>query len=283
MAALDATSAPEIASKFGVQGYPTIKYFKYGSTTPEEYNGGRSADTIVEWVNEKVGTSRKVKAPPSPVTTLHSDNFDDAVKSKDALVEFYAPWCGHCKQLAPTYEQLAEAFVSEESVLIAKVDATLDGDIADRFGVQGYPTLKWFPAGSLEAMDYSSSRDIDGLVEFVNSMSGTAREADGSLKATAGRVEELDELILKHIGDGGAFDGILVDAMVAAVEAMEGKMKTAGSAYITHLNKAISKGGAEYFRKEIARLDGMISSPNVSPSNKGKFQLKQNILKAFAM
>ncbi len=92
LAALDATSAPEIASKYGVQGYPTIKFFKEGSTDAEDYDGGRSADTIVEWVNDKVGTSRAVKAAPSAVTTLNSANFDDLVAAKAALVEFYAPW-----------------------------------------------------------------------------------------------------------------------------------------------------------------------------------------------
>ncbi len=98
IAAVDATQAQSLASKYGVQGYPTIKFFPKGSTTPEEYQGGRTADTIVKWVNDKVGTTRKVKTAPSFVTTLTSDNFDQFVGgNKAALVEFYAPWCGHCK------------------------------------------------------------------------------------------------------------------------------------------------------------------------------------------
>jgi len=117
IAALDATTAESIASQYQVTGYPTIKYFPKGSTTPIDYDGGRTADTIVQWVtsqlsrrslnsllflhrwvNEKIGTSRKVKVPASAVTTLTVDNFDAlALGSKAALVEFYAPWCGHCK------------------------------------------------------------------------------------------------------------------------------------------------------------------------------------------
>lgn len=91
--AVDATAATSLASKYGVSGYPTIKFFPKGKTTPEEYNGGRTADTIVSWVNSKVGTTRKVKQLPSDVLTLTSENFaENVLGERGALVEFYAPW-----------------------------------------------------------------------------------------------------------------------------------------------------------------------------------------------
>ena len=55
--------------------------------------------------------------------------------------------CGHCKSLAPTYEKLGEAFAKTE-VIIAKVDADADKTLSSRFGVQGFPTLTYFPKGS---------------------------------------------------------------------------------------------------------------------------------------
>ena len=63
------------------------------------------------------------------VTVLNNDNFDDHVKSNEyVLVKFYAPWCGHCKRLAPTWEELATKYADDEGVSIAKVDCTAEGN-----------------------------------------------------------------------------------------------------------------------------------------------------------
>ena len=57
-----------------------------------------------------------------------------------------APWCGHCKKLAPIWDELAEKFEGAKDVVIAKVDSTLNE--LEEVSVQGFPTLKMFPANS---------------------------------------------------------------------------------------------------------------------------------------
>lgn len=278
LAALDATEANAIAQKYEVRGYPTIKFFPKGSKEPEEYNGGRTAKEIVDWVNKKVGTKRSVKTPPSFVTTLTTENFDSlALGSKAALVEFYAPWCGHCKQLAPKYETLASVFAGEPDVLIAKVDATEEGDVANRFDIAGYPTIKFFPAGSAEAEDYNGGREVEDFVEFINDKVGTERLANGALKPTAGHVATLDSIITeaKYV-----VDNAVLEKLTTAATELEGKAVAYGKVYLAIAQKVVSKG-ADYAAKEFQRVGKLLAGKSIKPENKYNFQLKQNILQAF--
>jgi thioredoxin-like negative regulator of GroEL len=98
------------------------------------YTGSREPEDIIKFINEKAGTNVKLPTPVSYVTVLTPENFDKVVldPAKDVFVEFYAPWCGHCKHLAPTYEKFATAFKAEPDVVIAKIDADKYKDLANK-------------------------------------------------------------------------------------------------------------------------------------------------------
>ena len=111
----------------------------------------------------------------SAVLDLIPTNFDDVVlkSGKPALVEFFAPWCGHCKRLAPVFEELATSFeFATDKVSIAKVDADAEKSLGKRFGIQGFPTLKWFDGSSDTPEDYNGGRDLEELQEFIVSKTG---------------------------------------------------------------------------------------------------------------
>lgn len=104
IAKVDADAERSLGERFDVKGFPTLKWFPKGNTAGEEYDGGRTADTIVSWINQKTGLNRKVKKTPSAVVELTAANFDQVVQSgKHVLVEFMASWCGHCKSLVRKY------------------------------------------------------------------------------------------------------------------------------------------------------------------------------------
>jgi len=103
------------------------------------------------------------------VLTLTTATFDDALtRHNRMLVEFYAPWCGHCKQLDPEYKQAASEMKQERlETVLAKVDATLEPEVAKRYGVSGYPTLKYFVKGQSEPKDFEGERTASGLKAWL--------------------------------------------------------------------------------------------------------------------
>ena len=86
----------------------------------------------------------------NPVVKLVAHNYKDVLEQtdKDVFVKYYAPWCGHCKKLAPTWEELAEIFGSNKDdakVVVADIDHT-NNDVDVPYNIEGYPTLLMFPA-----------------------------------------------------------------------------------------------------------------------------------------
>jgi len=138
----------------------------------------------------------------SAVLDLLPSNFDDIVlkSGKPALVEFFAPWCGHCKTLAPIYDELAGTFESQkDKLVIAKVDADEHKELGRRFGVQGFPTLKWFDGKSAEPVDYNSGRDLESLQAFVAEKTGIKPK---KAKAAQSSVEMLTDTNFKQAVNG---------------------------------------------------------------------------------
>jgi len=210
----------------------------------------------------------------------HTNNTNNSLirltSGKGALVEFYAPWCGHCKQLTPKYEKLAQVFAGEKDVLVAKVDATEENDLANKYDVSGYPTIKYFPKDGSEPVSYEGGREVDEFVKYLNEKVGTKRTPEGNLLPEAGRVKELDE----HISAAKAIDDDLLKKLTAAAEKLTEADASHAKQYLTFAKNIIAKG-AEYPTKEKARLLKMVSNANVNPDSKTQFLYKINIIGAF--
>ena len=85
------------------------------------------------------------------------------------LAEFFAPWCGHCKALAPEYEEAATT-LSDKAIKLAKIDCTEQQDLCQQYGVEGYPTLKVF-RGTENVSPYSGPRKAPAIVSYMTKQS----------------------------------------------------------------------------------------------------------------
>ena len=93
----------------------------------ETYKGGRDLASMKDFVKTMTGgTTVEAKEVQSNVVILNKDNFESTIKDGVIFIKFFAPWCGHCKRLAPTWEELATKFSGNSNVKIAKVDCTAD-------------------------------------------------------------------------------------------------------------------------------------------------------------
>eukprot|EP01134_Creolimax_fragrantissima_P005485 CFRG5485T1 len=125
-----------------------------------------------------------------PVKILVGKNFHEIAfdESKDVFVEFYAPWCGHCKSLAPIWEQLAEEYEGDDTIVIAKMDSTAN-EVAE-VSVEGFPTLKFFPKNAgQKIIDYDGDRTLEDLRSFLNKSTVTT-DASGKDEAAETETEE---------------------------------------------------------------------------------------------
>lgn len=214
---------PEVVPLFAIQNLEANK--KYGIDQKEHPNP--SAKTISKFVEDFVGgkLSPIIKSQPLPtdeevaaelVVKLVAHNHESVVKdtSKDVIVKYFADWCGHCKAMAPTWDELASIFDSNKpdaQVVVAKLEHP-ENDVDVPVPIEGYPTILLYPAngevdektGLRVPISFNGARDLDSLIDFIKENGG--HKVDGqALKEAKGGVieedEEAEETVEKKTGD----------------------------------------------------------------------------------
>lgn len=181
-----------------------------------------------------------------------------------------------CKQLAPTWEDLANDFARDENVVIAKVDCEAENSksLAKEFGIQGFPTIKYFPAGSSEAVAYEGGRAENNFVDYINEKVGTHRVVGGGLDKKAGTIPTFDSLVAKYVP---------TKSFAKLSDEIKKSAKNVQAQYAQYYIKVTEKlkESEGYVTKEFNRLTKIVSKGGLAPEKLDDLISRSNILRQF--
>ena len=183
------------------------------------------------------------------VTVLNNLTFDGHIGGTTGVfVKFFAPWCGHCKQMAPDWEKLSEKYSENDLIDIAEVDCTENNELCKKHGVQGFPTLRAFPIQSSDSELYEGARALDAFAKFVDdgalnaictSLTKDVCDADG-LK----EIEELEALGSATIAERIAENEKAIADAEAAMKATTAELQATFTAAQAVMKEAIEAASA---------------------------------------
>lgn len=176
-AKLDGKKWAQHAKSFGIEN-STPGIVIEDRTSKKKFAYKQSAITVADFKAFVEGFAAKTLDPifksepipadnTGPLTVIVGKNYEDVVinNEKDVFVKFYAPWCGHCKSLAPKYDELAEMFKDDANIVIAKVNSVENDTPMD---ISGFPTLYFYPKGAKgEPMRYNGDREAQAMADFI--------------------------------------------------------------------------------------------------------------------
>ena len=125
------------------------------------------------------------------LTTVVGSTWKDIVMddTKDVFIEYYAPWCGHCKALEPIWKELGEKTKDIDDLVIAKMDATLNE--VQGLDINGFPTVKFHPKGGKPVHDYKGKRGVVGdFMQWLNEYEDSTAFKEGLIKRREEREAE---------------------------------------------------------------------------------------------
>lgn len=135
------------------------------------------------------------------VIILTDSTFDKAVEKYEyLLVLFYAPWCGHCKKFHPEYEKAATV-LRKENLYLAKVDATVEKKLAEKFEIQGFPTVKLFIKG--QAIEYTGGRRESEVINWMRKKTGPATKTLKTVEEVE-KFQKDNDVVLVYFGSNKA-------------------------------------------------------------------------------
>ncbi|KAI8645535.1 thioredoxin-like protein [Parasitella parasitica] len=183
-ARLNCAAHKSFCSEMGISRIPTLQS-NFNGGEWKQYIGDFSADTVDKFIRES-RIKRNEHGKNVELTT--SAQLKTIIGSKEPwFVKFYAPWCTHCKHLAPIWESLAKKL--QGKVNVAEVNCEDNKALCQEYKIAGLPTLNYFVHEA--TLKYTGERKLEKLLDYAIEMSGspvhnidTDSELDSLLKAS---------------------------------------------------------------------------------------------------
>ncbi|TRM68611.1 thioredoxin-like protein [Schizophyllum amplum] len=214
LAQVDCAMHGDLCNANGVKGYPQLNMYHNGEMV-EQFREARELDVLKAFIQKHRDTvSEPVEPPPTteaaaPVvlnptgTVLALDDklLTETLALGPAFIKFYAPWCGHCKKLSPTWKLLAQHM--QNRLTIAEVDCEAHPAICKSFNINGYPTLVYVNQAGVRS-EYNSGRKLEQLTAFVEKASAPSMVAIKPDELEARVKEDEVAYLLLHPADDTA-------------------------------------------------------------------------------
>jgi len=278
---------------------PSVVWIPKGRTKPEDVENigpARGSAKLIEYIRSRLALTVEIPKDKevSSVVSLNALNFDDLViDSKDSsgndvkrsvLVEFYAPWCGHCKKLAPKYKELASLYEGEDEIMIADINADeeMNKVISNRYGIRGFPTILLFKYNNKQnPIKYEvPRREVSDFVQFLIDEQVSDITNTGDVNEIGGIHPELTFQLVDYVKNG--FNDKQKSELTKNFEVkltQTGKNEKSIAYYHKLIDKLATKG-REFITNEASRLEKLISSDTIQMIQKRSAQRRLNILRS---
>lgn len=215
---------------------------------------------------------------PGEVITLDRTTFNIAINDSANpvwLLKFYAPWCGHCKKLAPVLDQVAPMLSTKpQPMAIGTIDCTVEKSLCNDHGVTGYPTLKFSIDGQIH--DYPGGRQAADFLQFADKLSRPAVQEIASLSKLI--EDDKNKKTVSEFYESQTDDGVAYVAYhpLAKGDTVEQKLQ---QSLLTQIYKQVARREKAYATFFLLDADADISALSGAGSASGGYlcRLEQNV------
>lgn len=269
---VDCLAQHDICDEQKVEGYPTIKLFKANSKEGIEYNGDRSTDEFVSYVQTNTGA--KTHKQLSVLVNLNPYNYEKKINAqKCAFVMFYASWDQSSKHFLPQLKEAANVFDPEPNVTVGAVNCENYNELCSNNSITDYPTLILMKNGN--KIPFTQEHTIQNVVSMINANCGTRRDSNGLLKDDVGLIKAANPIVEEF---KSALEQNDEEKRTSALEKMKAIPGT--EIYVKAMERIISKG-KDILSKDLVIMNDFMTEKKGSIKALDGMKKRYNVFKLF--